>query len=677
MRATVRNAFRYCREHPVSLRVPHLMPRTLALLLTGWLHLLSLPNSLGRPAPDSPGPRYIAVSSSEHDSAITVCNATACAVVLMERQHNTAHYTATALPIPLLAQVFRMAQTAAHAALGLPAPSATPPYTLGIWAGGLGRYQFSGKARAIQGALGARVWRNAPHHACHCAHALWDSGFARALVLSADGGGDDGTYVLWAAARDTGCRRIAAIPRNVGVAYTGLAKHLRGLQCPGYAQTPRLSLRLGFLAERMMHLAAQGTARAPWVAALRRHLEADTTAAAGKRKRRLSRAAALAAEPPGARGLAGMPPPVTEGDWQDYAASAQAALAAGVGETIAREFARSGAQPLVLTGGVALNTHLNAAIRARFRVPMHVPAAAGDSAITLGAVLAFASEAQPRSTGNPPAALAHTLPPTAFLGSPCSVADPGTRTSPPHPRPAEYARAEDVGRLLADGATVAVVRGCAEISGHSLGHRAVLASAAVPRHVATLQAVDGGGCWFTPLPLLMTERDACDLLEDWGDWGLGFEPTPMAEPQPDPNSNRSTAGTADTDHHMPPTRSTPPDDSGPAGHTPSTTCIRSPAGTLSATVRAHVRRQYPNLTCARCRPRVQTVAPAQDPWLAEVLAAVRARVRLGVLYHVGFLRPLVGTLEVALEAFAAHRGIDYLYVDGWLYAQGNTSTGPV
>ena len=51
-------------------------------------------------------------------------------------------------------------------------------------------------------------WVTVDHHVAHAALGFYDSPFQRALVLSYDGGGNDGTFNVYSAGRTSGVKHL-------------------------------------------------------------------------------------------------------------------------------------------------------------------------------------------------------------------------------------------------------------------------------------------------------------------------------------------------------------------------------------------------------------------------------------------------------------------------------------
>lgn len=158
---------------------------------------------------------------------------------------------------------------------------------------------------------------------------------------------------------------------------------------------------------------------------------------------------------------------------RQLAATVQANLEAVALDFLKRLRKQTGARNLVLTGGVALNSQMNARIAAAAGFDnLFIPSAPGDDGVALGCAAfgLYSAHSAPRSV--------RATPLTPYLG--CSYSDshieqsiasvqPRIETDRPDDLPGETAR------LLADGKVVAWFQGRSEYGPRALGNRSILA----------------------------------------------------------------------------------------------------------------------------------------------------------------------------------------------------------
>ena len=142
------------------------------------------------------------------------------------------------------------------------------------------------------------------------------------------------------------------------------------------------------------------------------------------------------------------------------------------------------ADGIVITGGVALNPHINGALMREGLLPVHVPLIPHDTGLSLGSALAAAWCSMPDDQKSP--GLPKAMP---FIGLPVSdlelLPDLQRRLG------GVPARLEHIAMLLASGKIVAIVRGRAEGGFYGLGHRSILASVDIRNSTAIMNSLAG------------------------------------------------------------------------------------------------------------------------------------------------------------------------------------------
>ena len=299
------------------------------------------------------------------------------------------------------------------------------------------------KRRILQDLVSASEWRTVDHHVAHALHGLHDAPFHRPLIISFDGGGNDGTMCVFRGDRLRNTIEPVARPRvNLGTPYRCLAVAMP--EVTGRLKQPRAG-HLS-LSGKLMAYAALGQPQAEWVAAVTdfyRTYQEPTQALYT-----LGEALDLDLESD----------MLAQGDARSLAATSQSVFESLLGEVVGQHL---GVNPLmdglVLTGGCALNVVANERVRHRFCCPVHVPPAPNDAGISVGALWSV-------------------LPPTEKLspfvgldlerdvGDAEYLARGGRRTS-----------VDDVARLVVRGAVVGIARGRAELGPRALGHRSIVA----------------------------------------------------------------------------------------------------------------------------------------------------------------------------------------------------------
>ena len=322
-------------------------------------------------------------------------------------------------------------------------------------------------------------WRTTGHHWAHATLGLYDSPFDRPLIISVDGGGNDGVFNIYSADRrqlpTMAIKEVRRLAVNLGETYAQLAYYCREVAvrpCCSWLQS------LG-LAGKLMGFEALGRVQATWLNGVRKLFELSA--------QRDDQVAALL--PIGALThelLTNMNTSVAA----DWAATVQAAFTALVVDTIRDELrAAHDYDGVVLVGGCALNIKLNSAVRMLLRV--HVPAAPNDAGLGVGAAW----------TVRPPAASNVRTP--AFCGP--ALFDAADLERAALAMRASAASFDMVVRILSAGHALGVVRGRTEWGPRALGHRSLLMYPADPRTQEQLNAIKQRQPWRPIAPVLTVE----------------------------------------------------------------------------------------------------------------------------------------------------------------------------
>jgi len=297
------------------------------------------------------------------------------------------------------------------------------------------------KRRVLKDLVQAGEWRTVNHHVAHALHGLYDAPFANPLIISFDGGGNDGTFRVFRGERHT--RRLVSIARlqlNLGTPYRLLGTAMP--EVTGRQPQPRAG-HLS-LTGKLMAYAALETPRLEWVTAIKEYYctyQEPTQALF-----------ALGEE----IGLDLEPDSLSQDDARCLAATSQAVFESLL-EGVVDAHLDATADGVILTGGCALNVVANERIRRRVKCSVHVPPAPNDAGISVGALWSVESPAGPLS-------------PFAGLELAQDVADSqfaarGSRKVP----------VDAIARLVLKGAIIGIAQGRAELGPRALGNRSIVA----------------------------------------------------------------------------------------------------------------------------------------------------------------------------------------------------------
>jgi carbamoyltransferase len=337
------------------------------------------------------------------------------------------------------------------------------------------------KRRLLEALVAAREWRTVDHHEAHALHGLHDAPFAYPLILSYDGGGNDGTFRVFRGDRARSLLEPRARPRlNLGTPYRLLATAMP--EVTGRKPQPRAGHLA--LAGKLMAYAALGAPRAEWVEPVREfynHYQEPTQALYT-----LGERLALGVEPDS----------LIESDARALAATSQAVFESLLEEVVGEHLASTpDVDGVVLTGGCALNVVANERIRRRFGRPVHVPPAPNDAGIAVGALW----------SAEPP-----TEAPSPFVGLELvrDVSDAEFVA-----RGGRRALAHDVAVLVEQGAIVGLATGRAELGPRALGHRSIVARPDRPDLRRRINSEIKSREWYRPVAPAVLAREAARLFE--------------------------------------------------------------------------------------------------------------------------------------------------------------------
>ena len=90
-----------------------------------------------------------------------------------------------------------------------------------------------------------RHWTTVDHHLAHATYAFYDSPFNHGLIVSMDGGGNDGVFNVYAAERSLGLDLRKKHGSNLGAAYEILATFVPEVSKQTLCEVIGLGLGLG------------------------------------------------------------------------------------------------------------------------------------------------------------------------------------------------------------------------------------------------------------------------------------------------------------------------------------------------------------------------------------------------------------------------------------------------
>lgn len=288
------------------------------------------------------------------------------------------------------------------------------------------------------------------HHLAHAAAAFYQSPYERSLLISYDGGGNDGTFRTF-----LGCRECGVHPLdthwslNLGIPYRALAHPIADIHKPNDER--ELSN-----AGKLMGLAAYGQVRPEWVEPIAAYYNACSTG--GDSPRYMYRWVVSHLSQLGLQmEICLSRDALTGTEAFDFARTAQHVFEMLFLERVL-PLAHNYRLPICVSGGCALNVLVNQRLSELVDLPVFVPPNPNDCGLALGALLIQAAPQEPVNV--------------TYSGS--SILDQSHLPEIVARFGAVEARPADIAQLLFIGNVVAVMRGNAEHGPRALGNRSIL-----------------------------------------------------------------------------------------------------------------------------------------------------------------------------------------------------------
>jgi carbamoyltransferase len=310
-------------------------------------------------------------------------------------------------------------------------------------------------ARDLFALIGAKSFEKVDHHASHGAAAFYESPFDESLVVSYDGGGNDGTFRTFRADRDKGLRPFDGGHRlNLGIPYRALAHPIAEINKPTDGKERSN-------AGKLMGLAAYGQVRHEWISAITDYF-LEFSAKDGVPQMYLMVLGCL--DSLGKRiGLNMSRNALADNEGRDLACTAQHIFESIFLKTIL-PIATQQKVPICVTGGCALNVITNQKLADSFDLPIFVPPNPNDCGLAQGAILL---RSRPRTQVN-----------VTYSG--ISAVDASLLSDAVACYGAVECTSEELAKLLYEGHVVAVMRRESEHGPRALGNRSILCNPSIP-----------------------------------------------------------------------------------------------------------------------------------------------------------------------------------------------------
>lgn len=322
------------------------------------------------------------------------------------------------------------------------------------------------------------------HHLAHAAAAFYQSPFERSLLISYDGGGNDGTFRTFLGCRVEGIQPLDTDWKlNLGIPYRALAHPIADIRKPDDGREMSN-------AGKLMGLAAYGQVRPEWVGPIADYFAACSSG--GDKPWRMYGWIVSHLEWLGLRiGLSLGRDALAGPDAFDFARTGQHVFESLFLERVL-PLAENYRLPICVSGGCALNVLVNQHLSELVDLPIFVPPNPNDCGLASGALMTKAAPSEPVVV--------------TYSGSP--ILDIGNLPEAIDRYGAVEVRPDEVARLLHAGKVMAVMRGNAEHGPRALGNRSILCDPSVPGMKDRLNGRVKFREQFRPYAPVVREQDA-------------------------------------------------------------------------------------------------------------------------------------------------------------------------
>ena len=334
---------------------------------------------------------------------------------------------------------------------------------------------------ALRATVVANEYVYCQHHYSHATSALYQSPFDRALIISYDGGGNDGWFNLYNAEKGKDLQLIHQFSMNLGTVYGLFGYPIKEIKSGNKAVlTSFLSL-----AGKIMGLAAYGTPKPEWMGQFQSfymNCKRGDPAAIENFGHSLGEDFSLDS--------------LCEQKAYDLAATSQRAFEELVLGQIC-PFINSCRLPVIMVGGCALNVLLNERIRKIANNQIFVPPNPDDGGLSFGML---ANLTRPKDA----VVLTYSgLPILDMENLPAAVQKYG----------ATNYTLESIAALLKEGKIIGVMRDDSEHGPRALGNRSIICDPSFPAMKDILNAGIKFREWFRPFAPVVCEEDSAKYFD--------------------------------------------------------------------------------------------------------------------------------------------------------------------
>jgi len=333
------------------------------------------------------------------------------------------------------------------------------------------------------------------HHICHANGTFYQSPFDKAVIISFDGGGNDGFFNFYVAhSRESGPQEVFRKNVDLGFSYMVFGDYIREIK-----KEPCLADGNLIYSGKLMGLCGYGKIREEWIAPMKKFYISKPDGLNYKELLKIlwSEMGISVSERNGNEG--GISGQLA----YDVAATSQKVFEDIFMELVSEEIKKYPDYPICVSGGCALNVLLNTKIKTKFSRKMYVAPNSNDCGIAVGALL---EKIKPKNQVN----LMYAGP---ELYDPDSIGQQFYKNS----SNLNITDVRQLPNLLATGKIIGVARGGSEHGPRALGNRSILCNPAFPKMKDILNEKVKHREWYRPFAPVVKIEEAnkyFDIIEE-------------------------------------------------------------------------------------------------------------------------------------------------------------------
>jgi carbamoyltransferase len=335
----------------------------------------------------------------------------------------------------------------------------------------------------------AKNYEQLLHHASHAACGFYQTDYEQALIVSFDGGGNDGFFNVYHASDRNTIKEVSRLNIDMGFPYMSFGDYLKDIKLE-----PALNIGNLVYSGKIMGLCSYGEVRSEWLTPIKEYYLAkpDGNNYLGLLKT-LSEKIGL--EFSKTNRLSG------QEAW-DLAKTSQVAFEEITIDLISPFLEKYPNIPLIMVGGCALNILLNTRLRDELNIPVFVPPNPNDCGIAAGLLL---SKLKPKNAID----LTYSGIPILDEDNLWSVLESHWNSEP--------VTLEKLVDFIISGKIVGVARGNSEHGPRALGNRSIICDPTKPDMKDTLNAKVKHREWYRPFAPVVRLEDVSKYFEFEGE----------------------------------------------------------------------------------------------------------------------------------------------------------------